>query len=229
MYSLAKLSDVKTHLPIRAGVTTYDEKLKNTLRMATMQIESATRCTFGPTTKTEFRTSTVNGGQVYDMVGNSEDGANWIAGQYRVPLSGTMIDPDSIELRYDPSGRFEASSIAAADQYSFEPSTNELVIFLPTIASPRGLKITYSSGYEVEVEAGVADANWKVVKDIPFDLQQGCVLQALVLWHRTSENTIGLDSDQNTKSKAKFTPAKGLDPDVVVLVAKYRKISMGVL
>lgn len=229
MYSLAKIADMKVHLPIRDGVTTFDARIKNTLRMATAQIETAVRRKFGPSTVTQFAPSVVNGGQFYDLMGQSDDGAEWITGQYRVPLTQRDVDATSIALKYDASGRFGDGSTVAADQYSYEPATNELVIFLPTIASPRGFKITYTAGRALEAESGVTDTEWKVVSDTPFDLQQACVLQALVLWHRTAENTIGLDADQNSKSKAKFAPSKGLDPDVVALIAKYRQIATGVL
>lgn len=220
-YSLASIEDMRDHLNVREGTTTYDTRIKSVLLAATKMIENGVGRDFSRKSHMQLVNSKTTAGEYLDLYGEASGGSISRTSDQTIILAGINVDPDTFEARYSPTREFTDATIIPAKAITLDG--NKVHISHPMYHGNRTIKLSYTAGFQTTEGSDEAFP----VLDVTHDLSYACCLQALTLWHRNAPNSAGLSSDEKSKKGASFKVRGGLDPDVIALVAPYRRVLSG--
>jgi len=143
-------------------------------------------------------------------------------------LKGTPIDlTQPFTVTYSPYGHFTDTDPLTADQYAVNTSSGKLELFLRTIVSGRGVKVTYTSGYpEIMEEDGVTGTG---VLDVPQWLRMAAANQAAFIYKSVIEGTAGQNEKLSGAEKIALNilTLGTLQPSIKASVSSLRKVMVG--
>ncbi len=215
--ALIAMSDVKAFLKFQAGHTADDARLLGLILTATNQIEDWTRRKFTTQAHVEYFSTRKNRTISYDFSGDSDTGLVVGARAQIFALQGFPVIATGFKVSYDPTMEFAATTELEATSYQLDLVRNRMILKFPTLQTYDGLKVEYTGGY------AIADNTLSAA--IPADLKHACVLQVMELWSRSQPANIGVNEDRaaGATGQSRFTVQSGLLPEVMGLVAKYRR------
>ncbi len=155
-HMLISLATLKASLPVRAGNTTHDDRLRDMIRVATAQIEAATRREFDKKVRVELYNTRDAGNRVINLGGVSDIGADTFRNmgttilirEQTILLRSLPIDTAAtIEVRYDPLRVFGTNTVVAADNYSVDAANGRMFLRFGTLRGVNTLQITYTGGF----------------------------------------------------------------------------------
>ncbi len=157
-HMLISLAALKSNLPVRAGNTTHDDRLRNMIRVATAQIEAATRRSFDKKVRVELYNTRDAGNRVINLGGVSDlsvdtfrnMGTTILVREQIIMLKSLPVDTSAtIEVRYDPLRVFGTNTVVAADNYSVDAANGRMFLRFGTSRGVNTLQITYTGGFAV--------------------------------------------------------------------------------
>jgi len=218
---LISVDDVKDFLPIRDGLTKYDDKIRAILDGVTTQFGMALRRNLVRGAVVEHHDTLDTRSWHYDLLGLSDDGliASARAQSFWLNTFALQESPAPV-VAYDPHMVFPGTSILEpGEDYVVDYDHSRIVLKAGTVRAIRALRVSYTGGF------AVTDG---VLQGVPEDILLAAKLQALHMWNRVNPESVSVSSDRNDGYKV-GTPLAvkgGLLPDVIALLAPYRRVTM---
>ena len=219
---LITIDDIKAHLPIRVGNTNYDDRLNLLIETATDQIQTATEREFESASRTEDFDTPITGNYVYDFYGTTnEHGLVQLARPAHYTLRALNIDANTLQVFYDPTREFPATSEVDAANLVLDAAKGFLSVRVPMVRTVGGLRVTYTGGY-------ASGGDPVSLRDsIPADLKLACITQVLYMWSRLDPTNVGRMSEKKEGEGANmFNTTGGLTPEAQALLVSYRAMRM---
>jgi hypothetical protein len=211
---------LKTFLPVRAGNSDFDDRIRSIITAVTAQIETACRRNFSRQVHTEYFSSSATSQLVYNVGGDDDTGLVYQSQEQSILLSGTPLDSTyDIQVWYDPVRSFADSTLLdPTTDYFVDYAGNRILLNLVTQSRRMAFKVIYRAGYATNAEGDALDA-------VPEDLKLACVMQAIYMWNRAFPENTGMANERDGSVRGTYFAIKGgLLPDVVALLAPYRRL-----
>ena len=206
------LDDLKGDLPIRPGNTDFDADLDKIIDTVDLQFEHFCRRKFSVDTYSEIFHVQAGAQRHYDFLSDTNtygvylkpDGAPYM-------LANTpLISAATVEVYYDTEHRFTADKLLSADDYVVLAEKSCIYINKALRQSRDSIKIVYEAGFA----------------DIPADLHQAGLMQAMHLFNRSRPENVSTSTDKDDKNTP-YSVKAGLLPEVAMMIAPYRRLLRG--
>lgn len=213
------------------------EMFKNLAFVATRDIERETGRFFTKQTHSQIFTARQTKSQRYDWGDRNDWSPTTYSGLVTsgkgqtVLLSGVAVDPESIEVWYDPSDFVfgDTTKLEATKDFVVTPEEPDAVyITYPTDYAPRSIKVSYSFGFEPSEAAGEETLS----ASAPADLKHACLMQIAHLRTRSKPDNIGMTGERRNSGKDRsaefqWSVSGGLSPEVQAIVRDYYRLKFG--
>lgn len=228
MYSLVSLDEVKTMIAVgeqeEADAELTDAKLEQVAEWATKLMQTYCRREFAEQSFTQFFDTRGNATYGLDIYGDASNvsGAVGSLNPAGFNLKGFPVDPDTLEVWYDPERTFAAASkLTQGTDYWYDEEAQRLYVLKAVGKSFRGLKAVYTAGYEL----GTSETA-NIITGAPDDLRIACLVQCVYLWNKIKESNIGI------KTGADESPVYEINLDLLCTETKaglkpYRNLLTG--
>ncbi len=226
---IVSLDDVKIHMPVRDGNADFDDKLTAFIRVATTQIENATKRSFTLQARTELFNSPETSRLVYNFAGSDTglipDVNAGLARRVRETILMLDVFPVdtalNVDVFYDPNRKFPANTEIDEDAYFVDGDAGRILLRFPMARGIQFIKVTYTGGHVVADSTLSASA--------PEDLKLACILQTIYLFKKSNPDNVGARKDrkQGKVNEAQFTRSSGLTPEAASLLVPFVKLLKG--
>ena len=155
-HQLISLATLKESLPVRAGNIAHDTRLRDMIRVATAQIEAATRREFDKKARVELYNTRDAGNRVINLGGTSDLGVDTfrnmgttvLVREQIIMLKSLPVDTAAtIEVRYDPLRVFGIDTVVEATNYSVDAANGRMFLRFGTLRGVNTLQVTYTGGF----------------------------------------------------------------------------------
>ncbi len=200
----ASLLDVKQYTPINAGFTMYDTQIEAQITAVSDMIRAYCRRKFDRAEYTQRAMS----------------------GRAFVTLIESPIDPESVTVEYDPTGRYapnEFEELTEDTDYGVDADTGQITFYGNTIVHPRGFRLTYTGGYDYR-------AGSSTILQVPANVTMATAMQVVFMMQRQRAGSLGVDQEEkarNSLRKYSISATTGMLSEVEALLSGYRRTMVG--
>lgn len=239
---LVTIDEVKTLLPVRVGNAEFDARIETLTKVATTQIEQATKRFFSSQVHVQHFAARDTARVQLDLIGDDRSTVMALIEDFHTSGTRTEIRPQtltlqsfpvdtaqSVEVIYDPLGRFANNQtfiVVNSNSYEVDPDNGLIHLRFPMKRGRRRIRVTFTGGFaaagtpstlSVDLEAQGFD-----------DIKQAAIVQTVFLFKKLDRENVGKKGDQKQGGQVtNFRKMAGLAPEVGSLLTKYKAILKG--
>lgn len=217
---LLTLSEVKDYINVNSTISEYDARLKTLISTATTQLEQYTQRQFEKKERAEFYRTVRNTSNVINLFGDGNSTSQQIRRQ-RVNLRALPVDTgQDITVWFDAKRKYTEDTKLKEDEFFVDDEYGVLYVEKPLVDTVRGLKITYTAGYEASGSPETLSAS------APEDLKLACLTQVLYLFDKLQSGSISTSSQVGDEGEPYNDPGTVLCRESINLVRRFRPLNM---
>lgn len=178
---------------------------------------------------TEHFTTKSNGKAFYDIYGNSDSGVGHAFKQVTYKLKHFPVDlSQSFTVELITNAQVDGITTLTSDDYVVDTEKGELVILKAVNGQYyRGLKVTYTAGYDAEVDIE-NDSELALANTIPSDLVQAALYQAMHVYDKQKFSNVNVreSRSQGSTNSSRFVNIHAIAPEAMAIIVQHRRMKI---
>lgn len=214
-------SQIKAEVGIEDDYTGEDARIELINATVTQTLESLMGRCMSKNAYEEYFNSKSNGRGFYDVYGVNQAGIGTAYKEIKYQLKNYPVDTtETFQVHYTPQGAVDGSTILTEDQYILDAEKGTLIILMPVVSYYRAIKVTYTAGYEAALE----DTEYALSSNLPADLQQAALWQAVHTYEKTKFSNVNVreSRSQGSTNTTRYVNIHAIAPEAMAIIVRYK-------
>jgi hypothetical protein len=216
-------SQIKEAVGIEDDYTAQDALITQINNSTTKTLENLLGRSLTRATYVEYIDSKANAFSYHDVFGTSDSGYGSAYKQIKYHLKNfPVIDSEDFTIEYRPSFLIDGQEdILAESEYSLDTENGIFIIEGRGTANyPRGLKVTYTAGFEA-----TTDGDSALSATLPADLVQAAVWQSMHTYekYRLSNVNVRESRGQGSSNTTRYVNINAIAPEAMAIIVQNKR------